>query len=103
MHILLVIILSVFDSLPGMQLIQDSTVAVLLEDAINGKRELVEIDGYRVQVYSSNQQQTAKESGKMAGCLSLHTGNLFRTNLWNMCRSIVTANGNELSKFLGYS
>lgn len=60
MHILLVIILSVFDSLPGMQLIQDSTVAVLLEDAINGKRELVEIDGYRVQVYSSNQQQTAK-------------------------------------------
>ena len=60
MHILLVIILSVFDSLPGMQLIHDSTVAVLLEDAINGKRELVEIDGYRVQVYSSNQQQTAK-------------------------------------------
>ena len=60
MHILLVIILSVFDSLPGMQLIQDSTVAVLLADAINGKRELVEIDGYRVQVYSSNQQQTAK-------------------------------------------
>ena len=60
MHILLVIILSVFDSLPGMQLIQDSTVAVLLEDAIHGKRELVEIDGYRVQVYSSNQQQTAK-------------------------------------------
>lgn len=60
MHILLVIMLSVFDSLPGMQLIQDSTVAVLLEDAINGKRELVEIDGYRVQVYSSNQQQTAK-------------------------------------------
>lgn len=60
MHIFLVIILSVFDSLPGMQLIQDSTVAVLLEDAINGKRELVEIDGYRVQVYSSNQQQTAK-------------------------------------------
>lgn len=60
MHILFVIILSVFDSLPGMQLIQDSTVAVLLEDAINGKRELVEIDGYRVQVYSSNQQQTAK-------------------------------------------
>ncbi len=25
-----------------------------------GSRELVEIDGYRVQIYSSNQQQTAK-------------------------------------------
>jgi hypothetical protein len=42
------------------QIIQDSTVAVLLEEAVNGKRELVEIDGYRVQIYSSNQQQTAK-------------------------------------------
>jgi hypothetical protein len=31
-----------------------------LDEAKNGKRELVEIDGYRVQVYSSNQQQTAK-------------------------------------------
>ena len=27
---------------------------------MNGKRELVEIEGYRVQIYSSNQQQTAK-------------------------------------------
>ena len=60
MKLIVILLLTVFDSLPGMQLIQDSTVAVLLEDAINGKRELVEIDGYRVQVYSSNQQQTAK-------------------------------------------
>ena len=52
--------MSILDSLPGVQIIQDSTVGVLLEDAIHGKRELVEIDGYRVQVYSSNQQQTAK-------------------------------------------
>ena len=35
-------------------------MSVLLDEAINGKRELVEIDGYRVQIYSSNQQQTAK-------------------------------------------
>ena len=27
---------------------------------MHGKHELVEIDGYRVQIYSSNQQQTAK-------------------------------------------
>ena len=35
-------------------------MAVLLDEAVNGKRELVEVDGYRVQIYSSNQQQTAK-------------------------------------------
>ena len=60
MKLILVILLTIFDSLPGVQLIQDSTVSVLLEEAINGKRELVEMDGYRVQIYSSNQQQTAK-------------------------------------------
>lgn len=60
MKLILIILLIVFDSLPGVQLLQDSTVAVLLEEAVNGKRELVEVDGYRVQIYSSNQQQTAK-------------------------------------------
>jgi len=60
MKLILVILLSILDSLPGVQIIQDSTVGVLLDEAIHGKRELVEIDGYRVQVYSSNQQQTAK-------------------------------------------
>jgi hypothetical protein len=60
MHVLLVILLSIFDSLPGVQIIQDSTVSVLLDEAVNGKHELVEMDGYRVQIYSSNQQQMAK-------------------------------------------
>ena len=60
MSIILVILLSIFDSLPGVQIIQDSTMTVLLDEAVNGKREMVEIDGFRVQVYSSNQQQTAK-------------------------------------------
>ena len=46
--------------MPGVQIVQDSAMTVLLNEAVNGKRELVEIDGYRVQVYSSNQQQTAK-------------------------------------------
>ena len=68
MKIILVILLSILDSLPGVQIIQDSTVYVLLEEAINGKREMVEMDGYRVQIYSSNQQQTAK-----AEALSLET------------------------------
>ena len=48
MKLILVILLSIFDSLPGVQIIQDSTVSVLLEEAVNGKRELVEVDGYRV-------------------------------------------------------
>ena len=60
MHILLVIVLSVFDSIPGVQVLQDSTVGVLMEEAMYGKKELVTIDGYRVQIYSSNKQQTAK-------------------------------------------
>jgi Mg-chelatase subunit ChlI len=60
MHILFVILLSIFDTLPGLQLVQDSAVAVMLEEAMHGKGELVEIDGYRVQIYSSNLQQTAK-------------------------------------------
>ena len=60
MKIILVILLGILDSLPGVQVVQDSAMAVLLDEAVNGKHELVEIDGYRVQVYSSNQQQTAK-------------------------------------------
>ena len=60
MKLILVILLSIFDSLPGVQIIQDSTMTVLLDEAVNGTREMLEIDGFRVQVYSSNQQQTAK-------------------------------------------
>ena len=51
---------NLLDSLQGIDLIQDSTVAVLLDAAMSGKMEWVEVDGYRVQVYSSNQQQMAK-------------------------------------------
>ena len=60
MKLIFVILLSILDSLPGVQIIQDSMMNVLLEEAVNGKHELVEMDGYRVQIYSSNQQQTAK-------------------------------------------
>lgn len=58
--ILVSVLVTTFDSVPGVQVIQDSTVSVLLEEAMYGKKELVEIDGYRVQIYSSNKQQTAK-------------------------------------------
>ncbi len=60
MNILLVIILSVFDSIPGVQVLQDSTVGVLMEEAMYGKKELVTIDGFRVQIYSANNQQKSK-------------------------------------------
>lgn len=60
MNLILVILLSVLDSIPGIQIVQDSAMSVLLDEAIHGKHELVEMDGYRVQIYSSNQQQTAK-------------------------------------------
>ena len=60
MHLLLTILLSVLDVFPGVQVVQDSAMTVLLDEAMNGKHEMVEIDGYRVQIYSSNRQQTAK-------------------------------------------
>ena len=60
MKLILIILFTIFDSLPGVQIIQDSAMHVLLDEAVNGKHELVEMDGYRVQIYSSNQQQAAK-------------------------------------------
>ena len=44
MKIILVILLTIFDSLPGLQIVQDSAMYVLLDEAVNGKREVVEID-----------------------------------------------------------
>jgi len=60
MKILLAILIAILNLFPGVQVVQDSTVSVLLEETITGKKELVEMDGYRVQVYSSNKQQAAK-------------------------------------------
>ena len=51
---------NVVQEMQGVEIVQDSMMAVLLDEVINGKHEIVEMDGYRVQVYSSNQQQTAK-------------------------------------------
>jgi len=52
--------MAVSNLFPDVQVVQDSTVSVLLDEAVNGKKDLVEIDGYRVQIFSSNKQQTAK-------------------------------------------
>ena len=51
---------NILQEMQDVEIVQDSMMAVLLDEAINGKHEIVEMDGYRVQVYSSNQQQTAK-------------------------------------------
>lgn len=51
---------NLLDSMPGVEVLQDSAVGALLQAAMQGKMEWVEIDGYRVQIYSSNQQQVAK-------------------------------------------
>ena len=51
---------NLLDSMPGVEVLQDSAVGILLQAAMQGKMELVEIDDYRVQIYSSNQQQAAK-------------------------------------------
>lgn len=52
---------NIVSEMSGVEVCQDSTVARLLHNVIYGEQELIEIDGYRVQIYSSNQQQTAKE------------------------------------------
>ena len=52
--------LNIMESMPRVEVIQDVSVAAMLEATMSGKEEWVEIDGYRVQIYSSNRQQTAK-------------------------------------------
>lgn len=52
---------NIISEMSGVEVYQDSTVARLLHNVIYGEQELIEIDGYRVQIYSSNQQQVAKE------------------------------------------
>ena len=51
---------NIFDDMPNVQLHQDSLVGALMEHKINGQGEIAEINGYRVQIFSSNRQQTAK-------------------------------------------
>ena len=50
----------ILNDMPDVEIVQDSALIRLLRATIADKRELVEMDGYRVQIYSSNQQQSAK-------------------------------------------
>ena len=51
---------NLFDEMGGVEVVQDSAIIRLLNATIEGKQELIEIDGYRMQIYSSNQHQVAK-------------------------------------------
>ena len=51
---------NILDEMPNVEVMQDSAIAILLDMARNNRHEYIEIDGYRVQIFSSNQQQTAK-------------------------------------------
>ena len=51
----------IFSDMPNVVVHQDSAIVNLLNDKISGReRKPVEVQGYRVQLYSSNRQQTAK-------------------------------------------
>ncbi len=51
----------ILDDMPLVRVQQDTLIEALLKEKIYGKAEQVEIDGFRVQIFSSNRQQTAKE------------------------------------------
>ena len=52
--------LNILESMPRVEVVQEAPVAAMLEATMSGKEEWIEVDGYRVQIYSSNRQQTAK-------------------------------------------
>lgn len=52
--------LNILESMPRVEVIQDPLVATMLQATMSGKENWIEMDGYRVQIYSSNRQQTAK-------------------------------------------
>lgn len=51
----------IFSDMPGVIVRQDSAISSQLSDKINNiQRQKVEVQGYRVQLYSSNKPKTAK-------------------------------------------
>ncbi|MGN0234884.1 MAG: SPOR domain-containing protein [Paludibacteraceae bacterium] len=66
----------ILDDMPFVRVQQDTLIEALLRENIYGKTEQMEIDGFRVQIFSSNRQQTAKEEAlvlekKMTEALSV--------------------------------
>ena len=68
----------ILDAMPNAKVYQDSAITLLLEDkSYNRKRGEYQVSGFRVQVYSSNEPQVAKnEALELSELLSsqLHVG-----------------------------
>lgn len=65
----------ILDDMPLVRVHQDSLIEALLKEKVYGISEMIEMDGFRVQIFSSNRQQTAKEEAlslekKMTDALS---------------------------------
>lgn len=59
--LLIVLNIPIVENMKNVVIYQDTAISQLIEDKINGtERQQTEISGYRVQIFSSNNQQTAK-------------------------------------------
>lgn len=81
--------LYILDDMPEVLVFQDSLMEARLREKIYGGGELVEIDGYRVQIFSSNRQQTAKEEAlnlekKMSEALSVPVYVMYIAPFWKV-------------------
>ena len=79
----------ILTDMPDVEIMQDSALIRMLHATIEGKRELVEMDGYRVQIFSSNQQQAAKAEAlklenKLKDKLSQTTYVLYQPPFWKV-------------------
>lgn len=79
----------ILDDMPNVHVCQDSLMEARLREKIYGGGELVEIDGYRVQIFSSNRQQTAKEEAlnlekKMSEALSVPVYVMYIAPFWKV-------------------
>lgn len=79
----------ILDDMPNVHVCQDSLMEARLREKIYGGGELVEIDGYRVQIFSSNRQQTAKEEAlnlekKMSEALSVPVYVMYIAPFWKI-------------------
>lgn len=79
----------IIDEMPNARVYQDSLLEARLRENIYGGGEFVEIDGYRVQIFSSNRQQTAKEEAlrlekKMSDVLSVPVYVMYIAPFWKV-------------------
>ena len=79
----------ILDDMPNAHIYQDSILEARLREKIYGGGEFVEVDGYRVQIFSSNRQQTAKEEAlrlekKMSDLLSVPVYVMYIAPFWKV-------------------